>query len=246
MSFAPKDDSIPESVPLTSWEKVRKAELEQVVQGGLEQFLRVGAALAELRNRRLYRVEFATFQQYVRTRFGLARSSVDQLIRSSTVARDLLDSGEELSPNTSEAVIRPLSALPGQALQAACWSLVKSLAPESEPRQPLVSKVARMVSNLVDGDGEPSPRRGTRPRSTAPLERETPFARPVLRLASWHGFSPEVVVSHIEKTENAKTLFSACGTMIARCRQVQERLISRFPEVNTHVEDSSLVEYNSK
>jgi hypothetical protein len=63
VSFAPKDDSILDSVPLTSWEKVRKAELEQVVQGGLEQFLRVGAALAELRNRRLYRVEFATFGQ---------------------------------------------------------------------------------------------------------------------------------------------------------------------------------------
>lgn len=187
MSFALRDDSIPDPVPLTGAERLRKEELEQVVQGGLEEFLKVGAALAELRNRRLYRTEFATFGEYVRTRFGLARSSVDQLIRSSTVARDLLDSGEELSPNTSEAVIRPLSVLPGSELQAACWSLVKSLAPENAPRQPLVSKVCRMIRNLVDGDS--SGRRSGRQRSTAPLERETPFVRPITRLANWSGFS---------------------------------------------------------
>jgi len=162
-------------------------------------------------------------------RFGLARSSVDQLIRSSIVARDLLDSGEELSPNTSEAVIRPLSALPGQELQAACWSLVKSLAPESEPRQPLVSKVCRIIRNLVDGD---SPRTGPgRRRSRAPLEREVPFVRPLLRLATWSGFNPEVVTSHIAERANAETLFSACTEMILRCRQIQERLAHRFPDV---------------
>src|SRR6516164_5074365 len=122
VSFALENEPIPDACPLTSWEKVRKTELEQVVEGNFEQFLRVGAALAELRNRRLYRTTFATFEQYVRARFGLARSSVDQLIRSSMVARDLLDNGEELSPHTSEAAIRPLSALPGQELQAATWS----------------------------------------------------------------------------------------------------------------------------
>jgi hypothetical protein len=51
--------------------------LESVVERGLEEPLRVGQALAELRNRRLYRTEFPTFKQYVRSRFGLARSSVD-------------------------------------------------------------------------------------------------------------------------------------------------------------------------
>jgi hypothetical protein len=195
VSFALRDDPIPDACPLTGAERLRKEELEQLVQGGLEEFLRVGAALAELRNRRLYRTQFATFGEYVRIRFGLARSSVDQLIRSSTIARDLLDSGEELSPNTSEAVIRPLSALPTPELQAACWSLVKSLAPESQPRQPLVSKVARMIRNLVDGD---SPCTGPgRRRSSVPLQRETPFVRPLLRLSGWHGFNPEVVTSHI-------------------------------------------------
>jgi hypothetical protein len=244
VAFAFKDDTIPDACPLTSTEKTLKAELEAVVSAGLEEFLRVGTALAELRNRRLYRTEFATFEAYCRGRFSLARSSVDQLIRSSIVARDLLDSGIELSPNTSEAVIRPLSALPGQELQAACWSLVKSLAPESQPRQPLVSKVCRIIRNLVDGDGDGDSalRRGGRQRSTVPHERELAFAGPVIRLSRWHGFNPAVVTCHIQESANARTLFSACTEMITRCRQVQQSLITRFPDM----EDSSLVEHNQR
>jgi hypothetical protein len=217
------------SVPLTSWEKTRKLELEGVIEGGIQEFLKVGEALAEIRNRRLYRTTHATFAEYVRGRFGLARSSVDQLIRSAMTAETLIENGQELGSSTSEAVIRPISALPGVELQAVCWNLVKSLAPESQPRQPLVSKVARMIRNLVDGD---SPRTGPgRRRSRAPLEREVPFVQPLLRLTNWHGFNPEVVTSHIAQRSNAETLFSACTEMILRCRQIQERLVSRFPDV---------------
>ena len=46
-------EQIPDAVLLTSWEKDRLAELETVVEGGLQKFLEVGAALAEIRNRRL-------------------------------------------------------------------------------------------------------------------------------------------------------------------------------------------------
>src|SRR6516162_4223208 len=105
-------DLIVDTIPLTSKERALKAELESVVEGGLEQFLKVGQALAELRNRRLYRISHATFSDYVRDRFGLARSSVDQLIRSSQTAEALLEAGIELSPGVTEAVIRPISALP--------------------------------------------------------------------------------------------------------------------------------------
>ena len=63
MSYALQacDEPIPDSVPLTSAEKERKKELEQMVEGGLQEFLRVGAALAEIRNRRLFRCSHVTF-----------------------------------------------------------------------------------------------------------------------------------------------------------------------------------------
>jgi hypothetical protein len=87
------DEPIPDVIPLTKSEKRRKEELETLVEAGLEEFLRVGSALAELRNRRLYRVEFGTFEEYARARFGMARSSLDQLIRSASTAQCLLDAG---------------------------------------------------------------------------------------------------------------------------------------------------------
>jgi hypothetical protein len=236
------DEPVPDVVPLTSWEKQRRAELEAIVDGELEKFLRVGQALAEIRNRRLYRVDFPSFESYVLNRFHLHRSAVDGLIRSSQTAERLLEAGIELPPDTNPTSLRSISALPGDdSLKTACWQLAERLSPARTPAQPLVSKLCRMVRNLVDGDGDSAPRRFGRHRSTAPLEREMPFCKPILRLADWSGFNPEVVTSHIAESANAKTLFSACGKMILRCRQVQERLITRFPDM-----EDSLVEHNQR
>jgi hypothetical protein len=236
VSFALKDgDTIEGSIPLTSWETVRKEQLEKVVEGGLQEFLRVGAALAELRNRRLYRTTFATFEQYVRSRFGLSRSSADHLIRTTATALALLEGGEKLLPSTTEAVIRPISALPTPELKAACWSLAKAVAPTRGPTQPLVSKLCRMVRNcLEEGGDEAGPldvKHSGRHRSVAPPERETPFVRPVLRLSSWAGFSAEVIVSHLGADTKARGVYTACGILAERCRQVQARLLAHFPEL---------------
>jgi len=84
VSFSLRDESVPDACPLTSAEKTLKAELEAVVRSGLDEFLRVGNALATLRNKRLFRTEFGTFEEYCRNKFGLARSSADSLIRRCT------------------------------------------------------------------------------------------------------------------------------------------------------------------
>lgn len=247
------DEPIPDSIPLTSWEKVRRAELEQVVRGGLAKFLEVGIALAELRNRRLYRTEFATFEHYVLTQFGLHRAAVDGVIRSAQTAQVLLDAGLELPPDTNPTSLRAISALPGDELKTACWQLAERLSPARVPSQPLVSKLCRLVRHCLE-DTDPSaqadenggydePRHSAgyhRPALESP-ERETPFVRPVLRLATWSGFSAELVVSHIAESSNARTLFSACGAMIGRCQQIQERLKSRFPDM-----EGRLVEHHPR
>jgi hypothetical protein len=94
--------------------------LEAVVKAGLEEFLRVGNALAELRNRRLYRVEFATFEEYVRVKFALARSSADSLIRSAKTAEVLMEAGVELPSSTTATLMKPIATLPGDELKIAC------------------------------------------------------------------------------------------------------------------------------
>ena len=66
------DDVIEDSIPLTTAEKALKGELEEIVQNGMAEFLRVGAALSELRSKRLYRREFATFEIYPSAEVRLA------------------------------------------------------------------------------------------------------------------------------------------------------------------------------
>jgi hypothetical protein len=231
-------DEIPDSVPLTPREKKLKAELEAVVAHGLDEFLRVGAALAELRNRRLYRCEAHDFATYVKTKFALARSTADQIIRSSQTAESLLEAGVKLPPGTTEAVIRPIASLPGKDLQAVCWQLAESLAPSRGVTQPLVSRLCRVVRNCLEGvdedGGNESPllngaHHNPKRRGAESPEREAPFVRPILRLSAWSGFSIELVCSHANHLETARTLYLACGVMIQRCSLVQHRLASDFP-----------------
>ena len=234
------DDPIADTIPLTSREKTLKAELEAIVTHGLEEFLRVGNALAQLRNRRLYRCEAATFAEYVKTKFALARSTADQLIRSSQVANSLIEAGVELPPGTTERVVRPISALPGTDLQAACWQLAESLAPARGVTQPLVSRLVRVVRNAIDGtpeeDDKAVPSGGghatfhSKRRSPVSPERETPFLRPITRLATWRGFQVEVIVSTVAPP-SAAVVWKACGTLAERCQQVQRRLEALYPEL---------------
>lgn len=239
---------VPDVVQLTSWERCRKEELEKIVEAGLQEFLTTGAALREIRDRRLYRVEFTSFQEYVRTRFGLQRGAVDSMIRASSVAQSLLDAGEVLPPNTKPTLIRPIAALPSTELQTACWSLVRAVSPGRDPTEPLVAKVCRLVRNCLedaedagetDDNGEEphTHRSGYHRRSRSPIARETPFCAPVIRLSSWNGFNAELIISHIAEPANAGTLYRACATLAERCREVQQRLTNRFPQLEaTNVE----------
>jgi hypothetical protein len=236
VSFSLRDEPVSDACPLTSTEKTLKAELEAIVSSGLEEFLRVGNALAELRNRRLYRTEFATFEEYVRTKFALARSSADQLIRSAQTAQVLLEAGVELPANTTATVLRPIASLPGEELQVACWEFAQSLAPARGVTQPLIARLVRVVRNALENtepeDDDTRGRgyhKGNQKRSRESPQRETPFIRPVERLAAWHGFNVEVVSGVMPSS--ALILYRACDALANRCRLVQERLAASYLEL---------------
>jgi hypothetical protein len=234
-----------DTIRLTDFEKKRKAELELVVEQNLEAFLKAGAALAELRNRRLYRVEFPSFESYVQSRFSLHRAAVDGVIRSAQTAQVLIDAGIELSPDTTAAVLRPISGLPDDELKIQVWRLAETLAPE-RVTQPLVARVTRLIRNALDGvnneQEDPAPASRSdfvhsvprKARSISSPTREAAWVRPLLRLSSWQGFSLELVLSHAGKLDSAKSLYQACGTMRERCGLVQERLAANYPELVNH------------
>jgi hypothetical protein len=148
-----------------------------------------------------------------------------------------MDAGIQLPPNTTATVLRPISALPGDELQCATWAFVHSIAPERGPASPLVGKICRVIKNAIE-DVEPTAAgqhapRSSRNRTIESPERETPWIRPVERLAAWSGFSVEVIVSNVTPP-SAIIVYRACGTLAQRCQAVRERLSADYPELASH------------
>jgi len=90
----------------------RLQRLEDVIERGLKTFLEVGQALAEIRDQRLYKAHYTTFDQYLRERWRqrLSRSYASRLIQAAQVVA-LLPVGNR---PTTERVARELVPLADQ------------------------------------------------------------------------------------------------------------------------------------
>ena len=75
-----------QSVPLEQSDvSGRLVKLEEVIDRGLKTFIEVGNALREIREGRLYRCEYATFDEYCRRRWGWDRINAHRHIEAATV-----------------------------------------------------------------------------------------------------------------------------------------------------------------
>jgi hypothetical protein len=153
------DDPLPDVIPLSSAEKARFAELESVVQAHLETFLAVGKALAEIRSRRLYRQQFATFEDYCTQRWGFSAHHGARILRSIVVARHLLEGPADpkngdcpLPENVSETLLRPLSSLE-PSLQRSVWQLANKVSSHPTPR--VLRGIVKVIRHAIDrGKGD--------------------------------------------------------------------------------------------
>lgn len=98
----------------------RLSELEEIIDRGLKDFARTGAALEEVREKRLYRTNHKTFEDYCQKRWGMARSHVYRLIEASKTVANLSPTGDKpalyVEPS-SESQVRPLAGLPAPVQQ---------------------------------------------------------------------------------------------------------------------------------
>src|SRR5687767_15056555 len=78
-----------ETNELTGPEHERLVELESTIQRNFQGFLHTGEALSEIRDAKLYRQTHATFESYVRQRWGLKLSRAYQLMDAAGVVEDL-------------------------------------------------------------------------------------------------------------------------------------------------------------
>ena len=99
---------------------------EATISAGLQTFYEVGNALLAVRDARLYRRDFASFEEYCRKRWGMVASRARQLIGAAGVAANL--EGVTTVTLSNEAQARALASLAAD-VQQVVWAFAVSTAP---------------------------------------------------------------------------------------------------------------------
>jgi hypothetical protein len=134
-------DDRPIARTLDGTEKRDLKRLEAIVARHLRTFVEVGNALAEIRDRKLYRETHDTFEGYCRERWEIVASRARQLIDASRTVSNL-ESVTTVTQPQNERQIRPLIALaPDQQREA--WRRAVETAPDGKVTAAHVESVAR-------------------------------------------------------------------------------------------------------
>lgn len=118
----------------------RLGELESIISKNLKAFYEVGSALMEIRESKLYKQDYDTFEAYCRDRWDMTRQYAYNLIGSSEVVDNLKNVNNCLHIPASESQARPLTRL-SAPLQQEVWQRVVDTAPEGKITARYVAKV---------------------------------------------------------------------------------------------------------
>jgi hypothetical protein len=133
---------------LTPAERSDLGRLEDVIGEGLDSFERVGKALAEVHDRKLYRGGHKTWDDYCRLRWGVQRAYAYRLMTASAVVEGLAalsPIGDKLPATESQA--RPLGQLPEDARKTV-WDAAVN---EAGGQQPTASRVEALTRQALAG-----------------------------------------------------------------------------------------------
>jgi ParB family chromosome partitioning protein len=105
---------------ISQLETTRFSECEQIILDGLNTFIDVGYALTEIRDLKLYRTGYSTFEEYCLRKWDIKRAQAYRLIESSAVVKNLSPMGD-ISPPKTERVVREI-AKASKEKQSEVWS----------------------------------------------------------------------------------------------------------------------------
>lgn len=115
------------------------AQCEHIIDRGLRIFFEVGTALLRVRDLRLYRSEYPSFEAYCADRWGIERRRAYQLMDAATI-HDHVNNCTQIAP-ANEAQVRPLLRLADPEQQRQAWMRVVEQAADSRITARLVSQV---------------------------------------------------------------------------------------------------------
>jgi hypothetical protein len=145
---------------LTTREQKLLLRCEETIKDGLEKFYAVGMALMTIRDQKLYRADYSSFEEYCQERWDMRRRHADRLIAAKSVVDQLTTSA--LLPST-ESQVRPLLKLPDHKRLEA-WERAVASAGNGRVTAKLVEAAARETPLISKprSFGEPLNFRGLR------------------------------------------------------------------------------------
>lgn len=139
------------TLPLAEQEELD--ECEAVIARGLKTFVEVGNALLNIRDKKLYRAAYDTFEAYCQHRWDFSKSRANQLIAASETVANLTtivvknDTPEPVALPENEAQARPLTPLDPED-QRVIWQLVTESAPDGKVTAAHVKSVVSLLTQV--------------------------------------------------------------------------------------------------
>ena len=177
---------------MTDLERSAFAECEAVIARGVQTFYEVGTALLTIRDQRLYRADYGTFEDYCQERWGWSRSYVHRQIEAAQVIDNLLPIG---NIPRNEAQARELARVAPEQ-QRKVWTAAVA---QSSNSQPTARAIAEVLIALEQAEREKPPS----PTDARRLAIET--GKAVLDSEGW--YQPPVSIEIQEALENTLDLF---------------------------------------
>ena len=139
----------PIALALTAAESADLATHEATIAAGLDTFIAVGEALAEIRDQRLYRATHASFADYLAGTWPQigGRRQADRLIVAAEVERDLRPIGLTLS-NESQA--RPLAGLAPEERRTAMQAAIEAAGGQAPTAKQIAAAIK--IPPITDDD----------------------------------------------------------------------------------------------
>jgi len=129
----------------SSSDREKLETLERTIENGLPAFTAVGKALLQIREEKLYRLYYKSFEEYCRDRWALEHSHAYELMRSAEVSRNLETSAiAEVLPTREYQICALTSLSPEQQIKA--WT--QAVAETGTGKAPTGDLVRRVVARM--------------------------------------------------------------------------------------------------
>jgi N6-adenosine-specific RNA methylase IME4 len=126
---------------------IEKSELQQceaIIEQGLRTFVDVGAALLKIHDKKLYRQEYSTFEEYCNKKWGFTDRRARMYIDASKTVGNLQSGTTVPVLPTNERQTRPLTKLAPED-QVKAWAKVIETAPEGKITAKVVLEAAKEI-----------------------------------------------------------------------------------------------------